>query len=159
MCYKRNSFIRAFTAWNKLTSLHTCKRDVLLHLHFVQVHVYLDRRGLAILEFHCLSRIVTVSLLRLHVDLQLRDVLLESCDTKNANNMQEMADIVGDVLEDAAKKKMKMKFKLREVMEEVTVAQLTRAYMAEGMHALRADTIQKPKKRGRKTGRQVNAAA
>jgi hypothetical protein len=31
--------------------------------------------------------------------------------------------------------------------------------MAEGMHALQADSIQKPKKRGRKTGREVNAAA
>ena len=71
----------------------------------------------------------------------------------------EMADIVGDVLEDAQKKKLKMKFKLREIMEEVTVAQLTRGYMAEGMHALRADGMQKPKKRGRKTGRQVNTAA
>jgi hypothetical protein len=93
------------------------------------------------------------------VDLQLRDLPLETCDTKNANNMQRMVDIVGDVLEDAQKKKLKMKFELREIMEEVTAAQLTRGYMAEGMHALRADSMQKPKKRGQKTGRQVNAAA
>jgi hypothetical protein len=92
------------------------------------------------------------------VDLQLRDVLLEGNDTKNANNMQEMADIVGDVLEDATKKKMKMQFNLREPMEEVNVAQLTGAYMADGMHALRTDGAEKPEKRGQKTGRHINAA-
>jgi hypothetical protein len=100
---------------------------LLLHLHSVQFIVYRDRRGLAtIRKFHCAARIVKVTLLQLQVDLQLHDVPLETCDTKNANNMQQMADIVGDVLEDAQKKKLKMKFKGREVMEEVTVAQLTR---------------------------------
>jgi hypothetical protein len=79
--------------------------------------------------------------------------------TKNANNMQEMADVVGDLLEDAAKKKLKMKFKMREVMEEINVAQLTRAYVVDGMSALRPDGTKKSKKRSRKTGRHINTAA
>jgi hypothetical protein len=134
---------------------------LLLHLHLVQIIVYCGRRGLAIRKLHCAARIVKVSLLRLQVDLQLRDLPLKTCNTKNASNMQQMAENVDDVLEDAQnlKKKLKMKLKLREIMEDVTAAQLTRGYMAEGMNALRADSIQKPKKRGRKTGRQVNAAA
>jgi hypothetical protein len=73
------------------------------------------------------------------VDLQLRNVPFEGNDTKNANNMQEMADVVGDLLEDAAKKKLKMKFQMRDAMEEINVAQLTRAYVADGMSALRPD--------------------
>jgi hypothetical protein len=44
-----------------------------------------------------------------------------------------------------------MKFKMREIIEKVSAAQLTRAYMVEGMHALRADNIKKPKKKGQKT--------
>jgi hypothetical protein len=93
------------------------------------------------------------------VDLQLRDVPFEGNDTKNANNMQEMADVVGDLLEDAAKKKLKIKFKMREVMEEINVAQLTRAYVANGMSALWPDGTKKFKKRSRKTGRHINTAA
>src|SRR6476646_7836495 len=98
---------------------------------------------------------VTLCLLQWQVDLQLRDVPFEGNDTKNANNMQEMADVVGDLLEDAAKKKLKMKFKMREVMEEINVAQLTRAYVADGMSALRPDGTEKSKKRSRKTGRHI----
>lgn len=105
------------------------------------------------------ARRVTLCLLQWQVDLQLRDVPFEGNDTKNANNMQEMADVVGDLLEDAAKKKLKMKFKMREVMEEINVAQLTRAYVADGMSALRPDGTEKSKKRSRKTGRHINTAA
>jgi hypothetical protein len=93
------------------------------------------------------------------MDLQLRDVPFEGSNTKNASNMQEMTDIVGDLLEDAAKKKLKMKFKMREVMEEINVVQLTRAYVADGMNALRPDSTKKPKKRSQKTGRHINTAA
>jgi hypothetical protein len=50
-------------------------------------------------------------LLQWQVDLQLRDVPFKGNDTKNANNMQKMADVVENLLEDAAKKKLKMKFK------------------------------------------------
>jgi hypothetical protein len=57
------------------------------------------------------ARRVTLCLLQWQVSLQLRDVPFESNDTKNANNMQEMADVVGDLLEDAAKKKLKVKCK------------------------------------------------
>jgi hypothetical protein len=71
------------------------------------------------------ARKVTLCLMQWQVDLQLRDVPFEGNDTNNANNMQEMADVVGDLLEDAAKKKLKMRFKMREVMEEINVAQPT----------------------------------
>jgi hypothetical protein len=74
--------------------------------------------------------------------------------------MQKMANIVGHLLEDAAKKKkLKTKFKMREVMEEINVAQLTQAYVADGMSALRPDGIEKFKKRSRKNGRHFNTAA
>jgi hypothetical protein len=105
------------------------------------------------------ARRVTLCLLQWQVDLQLRDVPFEGNDTKNANNMQEMADVVGDLLEDAAKKKLKMKFKMREVMEEINVAQLTRAYVANGMSALRPDGTKRSNKRSRKTGQHINTAA
>jgi uncharacterized NAD(P)/FAD-binding protein YdhS len=93
------------------------------------------------------------------VDLQLCDIPFEGNETKNANNMQEMAAVVGDLLEDAARKKLKMKFKMREVMEEINVAQLTWAYVADGMSALQPDSTEKSKKRSQKTGRHINTAA
>jgi hypothetical protein len=102
------------------------------------------------------TRRVTLCLLQWQVDLQLRDVPFEGNDTKNANNMQETADAVGDLLKDAAKKKLKMKFKMREVMEEINVAQLTRAYVADGMNSLRPDSTVKSKKRSRKTGQHIS---
>jgi hypothetical protein len=61
-----------------------------------------------------------------------------------------MADVVGDLL--------KVKFKTREVMGEINVAQLTRAYVADGMSALRPDGTEKSKKRSRKTGQHINTA-
>jgi hypothetical protein len=89
----------------------------------------------------------------------LRNVPFEGNDRKNANNTQKMADVVGDLLEDAAKKKLKMKFKMRDVMEEIDVAQLTRAYVANGMSALRPDDTEKSKKRSQKTGQHSNTTA
>jgi hypothetical protein len=105
------------------------------------------------------ARRVTLCLLQWQVDLQLRDVPSEGNDTKNANNMQKKADVVGDLLEDAAKKKLKVKFKMREVMEEINVARLTRAYVVDGMSALRPDGTEKSKKRSRMTGRHINTGA
>jgi hypothetical protein len=93
------------------------------------------------------AKTITLCLLQWQVDLQLRDVPFEDNDTKNASNMQEMADVGGNLLEDAAKKKLKMKFKMREVMEEINVAQVTRAYVADGMSALRPDGTEESKKR------------
>jgi hypothetical protein len=53
-----------------------------------------------------------------------------------------------------------MKFKMREVMEKIKVAQLTRAYrVADGMSALRPDGTEKSKKRSQKTGQHINTAA
>ena len=98
-------------------------------------------------------------MLQWQVDLHLRDRGFEANDTKNANNMQEMAVTVGDLLEDAYKKKLPMKLEVRDVLEEMNVADLTRGYIADGIFALRADGGEKPKKRARKTGRQVNTAA
>jgi hypothetical protein len=93
------------------------------------------------------ARIVTLCSLQWQVDLQLRNVPFEGNDTKNANNVQEMADVMGDLLEDAAKKKLKIKLKMRNVMEEINDAQLTRAYVADGMNALRPDGTEKSTKR------------
>jgi hypothetical protein len=135
---------------------------LLLHLHIVQVHFYCDRRGIAIPKVPCgnKSNIVFVAMATASpMDLQLRNVPFEGNDTKNANNTQEMADVVGNLLEDAAKKKLKMKFKMREVMEKINVAQLTRAYVADGMSALRPDGIKKSTKRSQKSGRHINTAA
>jgi hypothetical protein len=133
---------------------------LLLYLHVIQVHFYCDRRGIARFPKFLAARIVTLCLLQWQVDLQLRDVPFEGNDTKNANNMQEMADVVGDLLEDAAKKmKLKMKFKIRDVMEEINVAQLTRVYVADGMNALRQDGTKKSEKRSQKTGQHINTAA
>jgi hypothetical protein len=105
------------------------------------------------------TRRVTLCLLQWQVDLQLRDVPFEANETKNANNMQEMTDVLGDSMEDVAKKKLKMNFKMREVMEEINVAQLTRAYVANGMSALRPDGTEKSKKRLQKIGQHINTAA
>jgi hypothetical protein len=105
------------------------------------------------------ARRVTLCLLQWQVDLQLRDVPFEGNNTKNANNMQEMADVKGDLLKDAAMKKLKIKFKMREVMEEINVALLTRAYVTDGMNALRPDSTVKSKKRSQKTRRHINTAA
>jgi hypothetical protein len=43
------------------------------------------------------ARRVTLYMLQWQVDLQLRNVPFEGNDTKNANKMQEMADVVGDL--------------------------------------------------------------
>jgi hypothetical protein len=48
---------------------------------------------------------------------------------------------------------------MRDVMEKINVTQLTRAYVADEMSALRLDGTEKCKKRSQKIGRYINTAA
>jgi hypothetical protein len=158
MCYKRHSFIPIPLGKN-LKPLHTCRREACFCTCTLYRYIFIVIGEELLFPKFFAARRVKLCLLQWQVDLQLRDVPFEGNNTKNANNMQEVADAMGDLLEDAARKKLKMKFKMRKVMEEINVAQLTRAYVVDGMSALRSDSTEKSKKRSQKTGRHNNTAA
>jgi hypothetical protein len=131
---------------------------LLLHLHVVQVHFYCDRREIAIpkVPYSKKSNIVFVAMAGGLAVAQrpLQGQRHEECQQHTRDGRRR-----GRPVEGCSEEEAEDEVQIREVIEEINVAQLTRAYVADGMSALRPDGTKKSKKRSRKTGRHINTAA
>jgi hypothetical protein len=131
---------------------------LLLHLHVVQVHFYCDRRGIAIPTVPCgkKSNIVFVAMAcgLAVAQRSLRGQQHEECQ-QHAEDGRRRGRPVGGCSKEEAEDEVQNEGGF----EEINVAQLTRAYVADGMSALRPDSTKKSKKRSQKTGQHIYTVA
>jgi hypothetical protein len=92
-----------------LKPLHTCSREACSCTGTLYRYIFVVIGEELLFPKFLAARRVTLCLLQWQVDLQLRDVPFEGNNTKNANNMQEMGDVVGNLLEDAGTRAAIMK--------------------------------------------------